>query len=836
MAADGTLIFDTRMDPDGFEKGAADISKNLGKFTSKLKSLGKELNSAFNGSKVIDLQNKIKDTEEKISLLKRELSEIGDTPIKSSALKSLERNIEKTKTKLQELYAQADQIGNAKLADMNDLGLQVDDNAFEAMLSNDTSWKKIQQQISETESKLDGYKQKLKEVQAAENSDPKSTIAYQKKQNQIDSLERKLNSYKAKLSETAQAETKASNAGSKAAKSTKSVGSSMSKAASQTNVFAKSLKRIQRLLASMLLYKAVAAVFGGIKEGMQNLAQVSPEVNSNLSELMSALTQMKNSLATAFAPILSVVTPILTKFINLISTAATYVGQFFAALSGAKTFKKAVTVQQDYADSLKNTDKQAKKTQKSLASFDGLNILSDNSEDSNSTSSSTVSPETMFVDVKINSNISEFAKRFKRMMQPVIKNAKNLWDALKPLRDFSSKAMSDFYKNCLTPIGNWVVGVGLPRFVEITKEMVKNIDWTKLQGSLNTLWTSIARFATHIIGEGLLWFYENVLAPLAEWTISDLLPAFLDLLAQVIDTLGTVIDAMAPTFEWFWENVLSPFAEWTGGIIVSVIEKLTEKLSDFSEWAKNNQAAMDMMAFLIIGFFAGIIFYYSTKKIIDVVKSIREAFSNFTSVIATSGFKLAFAAAAFGILAAGIIYLAKNWDKLSPAQRVITILGGLAAAATAAAVAIALFHTAWSVGVAAAAIAGGLAVLGLTYVFSKGSTDTADTAFDSANDFYSSYDFSGSGYNFPKLATGTVVPANYGEFLAVLGDNKNETEVVSPLSTMKQAFLEALNESGNTGGAGTINLNVLLDGSKIYSTVVKLNNANKRRTGKNALA
>lgn len=48
----------------------------------------------------------------------------------------------------------------------------------------------------------------------------------------------------------------------------------------------------------------------------------------------------------------------------------------------------------------------------------------------------------------------------------------------------------------------------------------------------------------------------------------------------------------------------------------------------------------------------------------------------------------------------------------------------------------------------------------------------------------------------PKLATGTVVPANYGEFVGILGDNKREPEVVSPLSTMKQALIEALAESG----------------------------------------
>ena len=44
----------------------------------------------------------------------------------------------------------------------------------------------------------------------------------------------------------------------------------------------------------------------------------------------------------------------------------------------------------------------------------------------------------------------------------------------------------------------------------------------------------------------------------------------------------------------------------------------------------------------------------------------------------------------------------------------------------------------------------------------------------------------------PRLATGTVVPPGAGEFAAILGDNNTDTEVVSPLETMKEAFLEAL--------------------------------------------
>ena len=72
----------------------------------------------------------------------------------------------------------------------------------------------------------------------------------------------------------------------------------------------------------------------------------------------------------------------------------------------------------------------------------------------------------------------------------------------------------------------------------------------------------------------------------------------------------------------------------------------------------------------------------------------------------------------------------------------------------------------------------------------------------------------------PALAQGTVIPPNR-EFMAVLGDNKTETEVVSPLSTMKQAVMEALRDSGFTDGI-TIELTALLDGEVIYKNQQKV--------------
>ena len=67
---------------------------------------------------------------------------------------------------------------------------------------------------------------------------------------------------------------------------------------------------------------------------------------------------------------------------------------------------------------------------------------------------------------------------------------------------------------------------------------------------------------------------------------------------------------------------------------------------------------------------------------------------------------------------------------------------------------------------------------------------------------------SGAAYsNIPGLADGGLVPPN-NPFLAVLGDNPRETEIVSPYSTIKQAAGEAIAENG--GGSGVSRVEIVV--------------------------
>lgn len=66
---------------------------------------------------------------------------------------------------------------------------------------------------------------------------------------------------------------------------------------------------------------------------------------------------------------------------------------------------------------------------------------------------------------------------------------------------------------------------------------------------------------------------------------------------------------------------------------------------------------------------------------------------------------------------------------------------------------------------------------------------------------------------FLGLANGSVIEPN-DPHLVMVGDNKREQEIISPLSTIRQAVSEAMAQNGGMGGAGTINIALQIDGKE----------------------
>ena len=81
----------------------------------------------------------------------------------------------------------------------------------------------------------------------------------------------------------------------------------------------------------------------------------------------------------------------------------------------------------------------------------------------------------------------------------------------------------------------------------------------------------------------------------------------------------------------------------------------------------------------------------------------------------------------------------------------------------------------------------------------------------------------------PRLAQGAVIPPNR-EFLAVLGDQKQGTNIEAPLQTIVDAFNIALQGNANFGGGNT-EVVLEIDGREFGRAVVEQGNRENRRIG-----
>lgn len=294
---------------------------------------------------------------------------------------------------------------------------------------------------------------------------------------------------------------------------------------------------IGRMIGMSVLYSTIfgmiSKVNSGIMTGINNLAQYSSATNASISSMMSALTQLQNSLATAFAPILSVVAPILTAFMNMLSKAITYVGMFIAALTGQKSFTRAKAVQEDYAASLnktssgankaakatKNNAKATKKASKEIQTYlSGLDEVRQYQKEKDNDTPSSSTPSAggggggggytgpsigdMFEKVPIESSIADIAKKIKDLIKKedweglgayiasgINKGLQKIYDAINwnnvgPKITYFVNAFTRTFNSLVDHI-DWdllgrTIGAGINTLVNTMNLLIEGIDWKNL--------------------------------------------------------------------------------------------------------------------------------------------------------------------------------------------------------------------------------------------------------------------------------------------------------------------------------------------------------------------
>lgn len=367
--------------------------------------------------------------------------------------------------------------------------------------------------------------------------------------------------------------------------------------------------------------------------------------------------QWKQFLGIIGQGLIQVLTPAL-KFLNQMMGVLIQWAQTFAAVTGAIFGKQqqqanasaaavgnvadASNAAADGQNALAGATKKAGKEAKgALASFDQLNVLERSTADTGAASGAGAATGVgtavavpalegeIGANVKLSPNVQHVIDTFKGFIdglkvaaQPTKDAIQALWGELQRLGSFVWSGLQDFYNEFLKPVGTWVLGEGVPRLVNALKDGLSKVDWGKINGALDRLWKALAPFAVNV-GDGLLWFWENVLVPIGTWTMNNAVPTFLDLLSSAIEVLNSVLTALKPLAQWLWDRFLQPLAEWTGGVIVSVLGGMADALTRISDWASKHGETVRVIAVGI-----GVAFgTWKTVELLAKAKNVVAAFS-----------------------------------------------------------------------------------------------------------------------------------------------------------------------------------------------------------------
>ena len=529
-----------------------------------------------------------------------------------------------------------------------------------------------------------------------------------------------------------------------------------------------SVKRFTRRLSSIV---SSALFFTVITKALTKLREQFGATLKTNKQFTDSWAKIKGNLLTAFQPIYEACLPALLQLMNVLEKATSVLASFTSALFGKSAAQMQANAKalNQQATATKKAGKAAKDASRSLAGFDEINQLSDSSStSSDSSSSETVAPN-------FNSNISELdatAAKIASYGTLLVGTALLIFG----IATASIPAII---------LGITMIAVGIKlgqetgAFEDTPMWLRQVITWGSILVGVAMLIIGIAIVNIPLIISGLALMGVGIAYGASSGAFEAAFKAIGDFFEKIKEKLkswwGSVKDwfseHISPIFtQEFWEEKWNTVRQSVSDAIEKIRTKISEVLTSIKTGAKEKVDAIK----------DGIVSGFNTvkEKVIGIFTAIKAKITEIWNGI---------------------------WNTIKGV--INSILGGVER-------------------------------------FVNGIINGLNLAINALNnlridipDWVPKYGGKKLGFNIkninnvsiPRLATGTYIPANYGEFAAILGDNKREPEVVSPISAMKQAFREALSESGG-GAGGSMTINLVIDRDVIGKAFVEYHNGVVART------
>lgn len=382
------------LETKGFNRDTSQVKRDLDGVSSVAQRVKDRLRKIFSGQsganntarEYRNLENQIQKTERTISELISKQNALGDKgKVPTEAYSALQEQIKTLQDDFDRLLKQEEEW----------LSIGVDPESF--------GFKTLDNQLTTTGNKIKALEEKIKALEASGGAFIPSA-KFQELQDKIDSAKGELGRYKEEQASVGEADggfatikekikgvaERFKSLGEKA----RSVGGKIKAFASLFSLFRRRAQAagsgIKNFIKSAIGIGSLVMLFNRLKsamrEGFSNLSQYSSQTSSDLARLKGSLTQVKDSLAVAFAPILTVVAPLIQTLVNYITAACNALAMFFGALTGQKTITIAksglgdiAAGASDAADATGGANDAAKDYQRTLMGFDQINKLDDKS-------------------------------------------------------------------------------------------------------------------------------------------------------------------------------------------------------------------------------------------------------------------------------------------------------------------------------------------------------------------------------------------------------------------------------------------------------------------------
>lgn len=122
---------------------------------------------------------------------------------------------------------------------------------------------------------------------------------------------------------------------------------------------------------------------------------------------------------------------------------------------------------------------------------------------------------------------------------------------------------------------------GIDKMSQATADWASGLNFEPLVTAFNNFMAALEP-VVDLIMNGLAWAWENVLLPLASWTIEEAAPAVLNLLAAALQAVYKVVSALAPILQTIW-SIIKPIVQFIGFSVISIIKGLTDTITKLGD-------------------------------------------------------------------------------------------------------------------------------------------------------------------------------------------------------------------------------------------------------------